>query len=420
MFVNNVPLASPATDTTFDIEVAIPDIDNIMGWEYGLSFIPGSTGEPTAVQIGGSDTTYYARVDAWKDGGILRIRVWLDNLRCDPGTGTYGPCTGGGKFALSSFRVLSWFKDNGDAVADNVDGRGEAATVTGFVGRAVSYGSPRGAPTGWMGTFYIGEASWQGRAAALMALARWHAGQATWGSCSWQQQQRCAWPSVGCRLHWSNPPAAVFCPHPSQARRWLPPASRFHLCLGWTPRCRSLWMHQVRCIVLAAFERPNTTEAAQLPLFCTWQHSPHLSTASSARSLPTRCAVADNVYSYTIALEKLTAGTADGQGIRRDVEVFLNARTLDSPGRFLLTIPAASLYGAGRCADGRGLACRQPCVCATAATPGGFGLMQSCPQLLGRLCILSPRTCSPHPVLLQLMPTPSLTAAPHCLQVPCV
>lgn len=225
MFVNNVPLADPATDTTFDIEVAIPDTDNIMGWEYGLSFIPGSTGEPTAVQIGGSDTSYYARVDAYQDGSILRIRVWLDNLRCDPGTGTYGPCTDGGKFSLSSFRVLSWFNDNGDAVADNVDGRGEAATVAGFVGRAVSFGSPRGAPTGWMGTFYIGEVGWQGCAAALMALPRWQAGQVALGSCIWQQQQRCPWPSVFCRLPCLDPPATLFCPHPAQARRWLPPAS---------------------------------------------------------------------------------------------------------------------------------------------------------------------------------------------------
>lgn len=129
-------------------------------------------------------------------------------------------------------------------------------------------------------------------------------------------------------------------------------------------------MHQVRCIVLAVHTpHPSKRPSCQLPRFCTWQHSPHLSPAPLARSLPTRCAVADNVYSYTVALEKLTAGTADGQGMRRDVEVFLDARTLASPGRFLLTIPAASLYGAGRCADGRGLACRQRCACAATATP---------------------------------------------------
>ncbi len=67
-------------------------------------------------------------------------------------------------------------------------------------------------------------------------------------------------------------------------------------------------------------------------------------------------AVADNAYSYTVALEKLPAGTDDGSGTRIDVEVFQanDARMLvtGNPSKFRLSIPAGQLLGAGRCGAG--------------------------------------------------------------------
>ncbi len=162
VFVANTRLADTPADTSFDIELDIPATDNIMGWMYGLSYIPGSTGERTDVHDGSGDYAIYVpRLGAYKYGNRLHITVRLDDLRCDPGTGTYGTCNGGGKFELTTLMALSWFNENGEPVAENASGRDDAVKQFGFPGKQGEYGSPRSGPQPWFGTFYIGVYEWQ-------------------------------------------------------------------------------------------------------------------------------------------------------------------------------------------------------------------------------------------------------------------
>lgn len=157
MYIANARFGSDAANTEFQIELDIPTTDNIMGWLLELEFIPGSTGEATVVKDqGGAATFYLPRSAGAKNGNRLGINLALAEFSCNPGTGTWGACTGGGKFRLSTFVALSWFKASGEAVY-SPDARGDVVSASDFSRKSAVYGSPRGSAAPWDAVFYVGE-----------------------------------------------------------------------------------------------------------------------------------------------------------------------------------------------------------------------------------------------------------------------
>lgn len=157
VYIANARFGSDAANTEFQIELDIPSTDNIMGWLLELEFIPGSTGEATVVKDqGGAATFYLPRLAGAKNGNRLRITLPVAEFSCNPGTGTWGACTGGGKFRLSTFVALSWFKASGEAVY-SPDARGDVVSASDFTRKTAVYGSPRGSAAPWDAVFYVGE-----------------------------------------------------------------------------------------------------------------------------------------------------------------------------------------------------------------------------------------------------------------------
>lgn len=164
VYVPNVRI--PASDPTkISFELDVPATDNIMGWEYELEFIPGTTNTSTPVRdanapVGTTVTTFYAsRLSATQSGQRLEFKRALADFSCDPGDGAYAACTGG-KFRLTSIKALAWFdKDTHIGLeADNDAGRAAADKSDGtFTGKQVIFGSPLNASDDeWDAIFYVG------------------------------------------------------------------------------------------------------------------------------------------------------------------------------------------------------------------------------------------------------------------------
>lgn len=160
--IPNLPLAATAGDTIIQIEVDVPATDNIRGWSYQLDYVPGTTGTATAVHDGTANpptaTSFYvSRLAAAVMGARLSIPLKrLGDLRCDPGTGTYGACTGGGKFMLKSLTAYSWFDSDGIPVSEA--SYTSAESVADFTVKSVQFGSPLATTAApWDKFFYVGE-----------------------------------------------------------------------------------------------------------------------------------------------------------------------------------------------------------------------------------------------------------------------
>lgn len=162
-----VPSVNAGT-AEISIELDLPSPDNIMGWEYELQFISGSTGAATDVQDADRDTTFYtSRLSATQFGSGLQLRFTraLNSLRCDPDDdGAYVTCPGG-KFKLKSIRALSWFRadTNAGITTDDEAGRlvaRKSAEITPgvtFSGLTTKYGSPLATTAAaWDAIFYVG------------------------------------------------------------------------------------------------------------------------------------------------------------------------------------------------------------------------------------------------------------------------
>ena len=165
VYVPNVQTPG-STEITFELDV--PAVDNIMGWEYELDFIPGTTGlaGATAVQdnkaIPVTTTFYVPRLSASPGGERLQFTKALADLNCKVGTGAYAPCTGG-KFQLKNLKALSWFTATTPSgiTAEDADSRATVAKSDGtFTRQSVQFGSPLSeAAAQWDAVFYVGEQS---------------------------------------------------------------------------------------------------------------------------------------------------------------------------------------------------------------------------------------------------------------------
>lgn len=165
VYVPNVRIpASDPTEIAFELDV--PATDNIMGWEYELEFIPGTTDTATpvldtAAPVGTTVATFYAsRLSATQSGQRLEFKRPLADFSCDPGDGAYAACTGG-KFRLVSIKALSWFDKDTHVGLPADDDAGRAATDKSdgtFTGKQVIFGSPLNASDDeWDAIFYVGE-----------------------------------------------------------------------------------------------------------------------------------------------------------------------------------------------------------------------------------------------------------------------